>query len=771
MSVQILGLRDFTDKLGKVRKTERFFEKNWRADSVAQIFEDPNSILKDIPESYHENLFFTVADCHEERGRKLKRQEILPFDIDDIDVSKQQETAQVCLASLGVNWDEVGVLFSGNGLQMFLGLKKAIENPKEFELLKPAYIGLCRKMQKALKERGLPGRVDVSVFSPGRLMRLPMTLNRKPGKEPRRAEILNHIIEPDLIELKFVDVDKGPPQDIPFDKNSLKKFPKPNTEAVLSSCSFLKHCKEKPKEVSEPEWYAMLSVLARLKNGKDLCHEYSKGHRGYSVDETNKKLEQSLKNSGPRTCEKINELWGNCKSCKYKGKVKSPVNIKTTNHVDSEPAGFWFLGDNGKPTFDMEGFIKHYNQTVTYRAIRGTKLMWQFDNKKWLPLYEQDLKNYVMHKPSKCPSMNIRNDFADRIRNDNLEDQEWLTKVEEGFINFSNGILDINKGELLDHSPEFSFKSVIPVDYHPDSVCPKWLAFLEDVTEGDHDAIKCLQEYFGYTISGCYPYAQKALILYGIGSNGKSIITKTLEAVCGSENVDAVSVKDLNTSPTARYSMIGKLLNTSSEAGVDAFQSSEEFKKIVDGDRVMVKALYSQEFPTALTCKLIIATNKPPTTRDKSLGTMRRFMPIHLSKVIKEEDQDLMLLDKLKKEIPGIINWSVRGYERLLSNGRKFTISAKQRAFAEDIQKQNDSVLEYFAEQYEVGSVDDEDYISSKRFREDYYGWCDSNRIKHCGPRQILKSLEIAAPNLEVKTRRLPQGVEKVYYGIKRRVY
>ena len=76
-------------------------------------------------------------------------------------------------------------------------------------------------------------------------------------------------------------------------------------DAVLETlkCEFLTWARANPTKVPEPLWYAMISNVIRIPGGFSLCHEFSRGHPGYSEEETTRKIHQALDASGPHTCE------------------------------------------------------------------------------------------------------------------------------------------------------------------------------------------------------------------------------------------------------------------------------------------------------------------------------------------------------------------------------------------------------------------------------------------------------------------------------------
>ena len=86
-------------------------------------------------------------------------------------------------------------------------------------------------------------------------------------------------------------------------------------------CSFLQHCDRNRTTLSEPEWYAMLSIVPREVGGIDLAHKLSEGYPGYNPIETEKKISHALNSSGPATCEHVKRLCDCGRDCG----VKSPV--------------------------------------------------------------------------------------------------------------------------------------------------------------------------------------------------------------------------------------------------------------------------------------------------------------------------------------------------------------------------------------------------------------------------------------------------------------
>ena len=255
--IQVLGLRDWK-KGDKVLKRETFFSKGWRFPKVEEVFDSVklDALLANVPESERYNLYFTVAECYEESGRKLREQWAIPFDIDGLvlpeggELEAALKAAQAGADALRVPLTEMGVVFTGNGVQFFILLDAPILDEEYFDRAREQYGVLAKRIQGLLMERGIEGNVDTSVWSRGRLMRLPHTLNRKPGKPERMSRILNGTLVARSFDLeKESGVTLAPAGDTMPDV-VLKNYPKPDTDAVCTGCKFLSWCKDNPAIVS-----------------------------------------------------------------------------------------------------------------------------------------------------------------------------------------------------------------------------------------------------------------------------------------------------------------------------------------------------------------------------------------------------------------------------------------------------------------------------------------------------------------------------------------
>lgn len=288
--------------------------------------------------------------------------------------------------------------------------------------------------------------------------------------------------------------------------------------------------------------------------------------------------------------------------------------------------------------------------------------------------------------------------------------------TQEVLINFNDGILKIKNGnyEQILHNPEYRKLYKLGFSYDPTATCPLTDKFCHEVM-GDQDTVNLFFEFIGSCfISNDYFKLEKALFLYGSGSNGKSVLLDLLRFLFGSMNISTVALKDMST-PERRHSMVGKLLNIAAEGSSNKFDS-EDFKAIVTREPLPVRVMYDNAIDTDDFPRLIFATNNLPYSGgDISLGVLRRMTIINFDLVIAEKDQDKQLLEKLKPELPGVMNRVLEGMMRLLKNGN-LTKSVKVEKALEKYEMQINPVKYFIDELSLIVSTESKIYCNKKLY-------------------------------------------------------
>ena len=703
---QILGLRPYFDeKKGRWEKTDNtFYRRNWGFTSIAEMLKDPEKHLAKIPEEERWNLYYTVAFCGDGKRAFREQREII-FDVDGIGeeiaslapgvIGKKYH--KVFCAALGLDPKKTGLVFSGNGLHFIIALDAPIADVHYFENNKRHYSALCAKAQAAFLAAGLPGKLDDSVFDARRIMRMPNTFNRKEGKPERMAVVIYEATSqvafdiPTLSGLPKVQANEQ------ISQASVSKLSAADTTEVLSGCDFLRWCNEKPNEVSENQWYAMLSIVPRLPpNGRDLAHTLSQGHGSYSHGETEAKIDQALAASGPRTCANIQNLWGKCTGCKYFGKLVSPILIQGEAFIKTRDTGFHNVnletGKPGKPNYkDLRKFFETKHQYVT---LGGSRSCLTWNGTHWESYPDTYLETFAQNQFDPFAHTGMTQEFKNLICRTNPKNPEWFVSTTARKINLVNGILDLDTLALTPHSLELGFRYALGYGYDPNADCPAFKKFINELMDERQDLIDVLLEFLGYAFSGDRCWAEKALVLTGSGANGKSTFKTVLAELAGKANYSSASFGDIKTE-TGRNLLDNKLFNLAEETPTDAMADSSMFKNLVSGGEITIKQLYKQQYSIVNKAKLIFLCNELPKSRDTTRGFLRKLIIVPFERVFEGENKDPFLLEKLLAELPGILNLVIAGYQRMRRQ-RGFTQSDVIDKQIADYQTDLDSVKAWF---------------------------------------------------------------------------
>jgi P4 family phage/plasmid primase-like protien len=726
--IQILGIRKKED--GKTYQA--FEDRHWAAPTVSDLFENPGTVLAQVPQEERYNLYFTVHNCAGVTARDFTEQWFMPFDIDGCDEDSRELVFDAFCDVLHVSKQKTLATWSGNGMQFFIELEEPIKDKQYFDIHRPVYKIICEMLKKELSERGLKGVPDPSVFSYRRLMRLPETLNVKPhGK--RKAYVVQKHAEPQGWNFSKAVAIPGVDERGAIPLREFNTYPKPDVETVQAECEFLKWAKASPNELSEEQWYAMLGIIGHLPGGRSLAHEYSRGYKGYSEAETTFKTEHAIAASGPRTCANVRTLSDKCLDCKHFGTgLRSPISIKGENYILSEGDGFYktIIAANGAEKIipQYEDLVKYFNKKVGKSANTPLGLfVYDADEKIWTVRDEVVVRNFFYTAMNPKPRSSIVEEAFKTLNNYRAVPIDFFDRAKR-MVNLRNGVLDIKTRSLLPHSPDYGFRNVLSYDYDKGADCPTFKAFLEEIMCGDRDLVSIIQEFMGYIISGDDCWLHKALIFIGEGSNGKSTLNQVLLAMVGEKNCSKVPLSRFN-DPQFLYQLDGALVNLADENSPDALLNSDTFKEAVSGGYINVKKLYSQPYPIKNKAKFIFNCNSMPISKDKTMGLYRRMLFVPFDKVFTEETADVFIAEKLLKELPGILNFALEGYDRLLEK-KKFTHSVQSEDILENFKEAQNDVEQWINECLHVSS-DKDSFVASSELYKHYQEWCEENRKRY----------------------------------------
>lgn len=103
--------------------------------------------------------------------------------------------------------------------------------------------------------------------------------------------------------------------------------PRAQITPIMAGCAFMAHARDDAAMLSEPEWFAALSIAANTEDGIEAAHQLSEAYPLYSYDETQAKAERAQAVRMPMKCETIAGRTAGrwCDGCQHRGRIESPI--------------------------------------------------------------------------------------------------------------------------------------------------------------------------------------------------------------------------------------------------------------------------------------------------------------------------------------------------------------------------------------------------------------------------------------------------------------
>lgn len=301
-------------------------------------------------------------------------------------------------------------------------------------------------------------------------------------------------------------------------------------------------------------------------------------------------------------------------------------------------------------------------------------------------------------------------------------------------LNCQNGTLDLKAGVFRPHNPHDLLTKMAAVRYDPNAICLRWEQFIDEVTQGDVELAIYLQKALGYSLTGDTRH-ECFFVLYGpLSRNGKSTTLETILKLMGSygKSVDAetLALKSSTNSNAANEDiarLAGARFVNASEPAKKMELSSAQVKKLTGNNTIKAREFYKSSFEYIPQYKIFIDTNYLPEVRDNTLFTSDRVRVIPFNRHFSEKERDKTLKTQLTApdSLSGILNWCVKGYNLMLSDG--FEAPPAVTTATMDYRIDSDKMARFLSEQMIAdGSAE----VKNKDAYTEYQLWCGRNGFK-----------------------------------------
>ncbi len=263
------------------------------------------------------------------------------------------------------------------------------------------------------------------------------------------------------------------------------------------------------------------------------------------------------------------------------------------------------------------------------------------------------------------------------------------------------------RGEVVSISPTPNYFSRYVLNYHFDADSPEpaeWLAFLDSIWPNDPDSIACLQEWIGYLLTPDTSL-QKMMQLTGPPRCGKGTITNVIRELIGHENCIMPDIGDL-ADKFKLAEFVGKQVAIFPDVRVGSKLDKQavlaKLLGISGEDPQTFDRKYRSDMTMRLQTRFMLISNNSFSLSDNSGALASRFVYLNIKRSFLGEE-DHTLLDRLLRELPGILKWAVVGWARIqerLRNGKPpFTRPRSADSLQEEVETKT-SPMKSFVKQF-----------------------------------------------------------------------
>jgi len=317
--------------------------------------------------------------------------------------------------------------------------------------------------------------------------------------------------------------------------------------------------------------------------------------------------------------------------------------------------------------------------------------------------------------------MNQRNEVYSQIRAVNALDGRNMGESDPKYIQFCNGVLNIETQALEPLSSDIRISNIIPWNYNATAYSETVDKMMDDITCNDKNLRNLIEEMIGYCLYRSLKF-RKFFVLVGGKRNGKSTFLELLIYALGVQNVSSLGLQDYQVQ-FSRVRLFGMLANIGDDISDEYIKETDMIKKLISGEPVQAAEKGREVFFFKNYATSIFSANNVPRVRDPTGAYTDRIIPIPFNATFSEDTADVNILDKIltRSGAEYILRLGVDGLKRLLRN-KRFTTTDAIENDRTDMNRDNNHLIE-FLERTEVVGMSRDDVILA------YDRYCTEERI------------------------------------------
>ena len=274
-------------------------------------------------------------------------------------------------------------------------------------------------------------------------------------------------------------------------------------------------------------------------------------------------------------------------------------------------------------------------------------------------------------------------------------------------LNTPGGTVDLRSGKLREHrSQDFCTKicKVSPSDANRDV----WSGFIDQITVGDKDLARYLQEVSGLSIIGAVK-REELIIATGGGSNGKSTTFNTefrvLGEYAGMLSAETLTVQSRKNKSPEYAELRGKRFVLAAELEEGKLLDTSTVKKLCSTDPILAERKFKDPFVFTPSHHVILYTNHLPKVGSTDKGTWRRLVTIpFLAEFEEGKGQKKDYESYLVRKCGGaVLAWMIEGAVRVIKQDFIVEIPQIVKDKIQEYREASDWLQNFIGERCNVG--------------------------------------------------------------------
>ena len=341
-----------------------------------------------------------------------------------------------------------------------------------------------------------------------------------------------------------------------------------------------------------------------------------------------------------------------------------------------------------------------------FKTVGDTEKIYHYDHGVYLDDGEKVLKECLGTEFPTLLNNKLVSDVVGNVKRRTYVDRDSFNN--RNILNVKNGLIDLETGELKPHTHEYFTTAQLNVTYDPKALCPTILKFLDDVAQPCD--VELLKELIGWLLWPDY-HIHKAVMLIGIGRNGKGTLLRLITKFLGDRSISNVTLQELVGDQFAKADLYGKMANIGGDLPAKDLSDTAAFRNATGGDRLRAQEKFKSAFGFTNKAKMWFSANVVPRSNDDTFAFYARWFLIEFLNQFTLEngkaDPDLDSKLQTDEELSGLLNIALAKLKTLRASGWKFSYNKTVEQVEVMYKRNSNPVYAFLIDECETGSSTD----------------------------------------------------------------